>query len=61
VVTSTGCAPARTAQATNSAALVLADQMRAANANRLGDPVGRLDAAETREADRAIKLILGTL
>jgi hypothetical protein len=35
--------------------------MRAADANLLGDFAGRLDAAETGEVDRAIKLILGTL
>ena len=44
-----------------SRTLVLVDQMRAADANRLGDFAGRLDAAETGEVDRAIKLILGTL
>jgi len=41
--------------------LVLIDQMRAVDASRLGDFAGRLDAAETGEVDRAIKLILGTL
>lgn len=41
--------------------LVLVDQMRAVDASRLGDFAGRLDAAETGEVDRAIKLILGTL
>lgn len=41
--------------------LVLVDQMRAVDASRLGDMTGRLDAAETREVDRAVKLILGTL
>jgi mRNA-degrading endonuclease toxin of MazEF toxin-antitoxin module len=35
--------------------------MRAADANRLGDFAGRLDASETGEVDRAVKLILGTL
>jgi mRNA interferase MazF len=40
--------------------LVLIDQMRAVDASRLGDFAGRLDAAETGEVDRAIKLILGT-
>jgi mRNA-degrading endonuclease toxin of MazEF toxin-antitoxin module len=35
--------------------------MRAVDASRLGDFAGRLDAAETGEVDRAIKLILGTL
>ena len=41
--------------------LVLIDQIRAVGASRLGDFAGRLDAAETGEVDRAIKLILGTL
>ena len=41
--------------------LVLVDQMRAVDASRLGDFAGRLDAAETGDLDRAIKLILGTL
>ena len=41
--------------------LVLIDQMRAVDATRLGDFAGRLDAAETGEVDRAIRLILGTL
>ena len=41
--------------------LVLVDQMRAFDASRLGDFAGRLDAAETGEVNRAIKLILGTL
>ena len=41
--------------------LVLIDQMRAVDASRLGDFAGRLDAAETGEVDRAVKLILGTL
>jgi len=41
--------------------LILVDQMRAVDASRLGDFAGRLDAAETGEVDRAIKLILGTL
>jgi mRNA interferase MazF len=40
---------------------VLVDQMRAVDAGRLGDFAGRLDAAETGEVDRAVKLILGTL
>jgi mRNA interferase MazF len=44
-----------------SRTLVLVDQTRAADANLLGDFAGRLDAAETGEVDRAIKLILGTL
>jgi mRNA-degrading endonuclease toxin of MazEF toxin-antitoxin module len=42
-------------------ALVLVDQMRAVDAGRLGDFAGRLDAAETGEVDRAVKLILGAL
>jgi mRNA interferase MazF len=42
-------------------ALVLVDQMRAVDANRLGDFAGRLDAGETGEVDQAIRLILGTL
>jgi mRNA interferase MazF len=41
--------------------LVLVDQMRAVDASRLGGFAGRLDAAETGEFDRAVKLILGTL
>ena len=41
--------------------LVLVDQMRAVDSGRLGAFAGRLDAAETGEVDRAIKLILGTL
>jgi mRNA interferase MazF len=41
--------------------LVLVDQMRVVDASRLGDFAGRLDAAETGEVDRALKLILGTL
>jgi mRNA interferase MazF len=41
--------------------LVLLDQMRAVDASRLGDFARRLDAAETGEIDRAIRLILGTL
>ena len=40
---------------------VLVDQMRAVDANRLGDFAGRLDAAETGEVDRAVRLILGVL
>lgn len=40
--------------------LVLVDQMRAVDAGRLGDVAGRLDAAETGEVDRAVKLLLGT-
>jgi mRNA interferase MazF len=41
--------------------LILVDQMRAVDASSLGDFAGRLDAAETGEVDRAIRLILGTL
>ena len=40
---------------------VLVDQMRAVDANRLSDFAGRLDAAETGEIDRAVRLILGVL
>lgn len=40
---------------------VLVDQMRAVNTSRLGDFAGRLDAAETGEIDRAVRLILGVL
>ena len=40
---------------------VLVDQMRAVDAGRLGDFAGRLDAAETGEVDRAVRLILGVL
>jgi mRNA interferase MazF len=40
---------------------VLVDQMRAVDANRLGGFAGRLDAAETGEVDRAVRLILGVL
>jgi mRNA interferase MazF len=40
---------------------VLVDQMRAVDANRLCDFAGRLDAAETGEVDRAVRLILGVL
>lgn len=40
---------------------VLVDQMRAVDANRLGGLAGRLDAAETGEVDRAVRLILGVL
>lgn len=42
-------------------ARVLVDQMRAVDASRLGDFAGRLDAAETGEVDRAVRLILGVL
>jgi mRNA interferase MazF len=42
-------------------ARVLVDQMRAIDASRLGDVAGRLDAAETGEIDRAVRLILGVL
>jgi mRNA-degrading endonuclease toxin of MazEF toxin-antitoxin module len=41
--------------------LVLIDQMRPVDATRLGDFAGSLDAAETGEVDRAIRLFLGTL
>ena len=41
--------------------LVLVDQMRAVDASRLGDFAGRLDAAESGEVDRAVKLIRGAL
>ena len=41
--------------------LVLVDQMRALDPSRLGDFAGRLDAAESGEVDRAVKLILGAL
>ena len=41
--------------------LVLVDQMRAVDASRLGDFAGRLDAAETGEAGRAVRLMLGVL
>ena len=40
---------------------VLIDQMRAVDASRLGEFAGRLDAAETGEVDRAIRLMLGIL
>jgi len=40
---------------------VLVDQMRAVDTARLGDFAGRLDAAETGEVDRAIRLILGVI
>jgi mRNA interferase MazF len=40
---------------------VLVDQMRAVDASRLGDFAGRLDAIETGEIDRAVRLILGVL
>jgi mRNA interferase MazF len=40
---------------------VLVDQMRAVDATRLGDFAGRLDAMETGEIDRAVRLILGVL
>jgi mRNA interferase MazF len=40
---------------------VLVDQMRAVDASRLGDFAGRLDAVETGEVDRAVRLILGVL
>ena len=40
---------------------VLVDQMRAVDASRLGDFADRLDAIETGEIDRAVRLILGVL
>ena len=40
---------------------VLVDQMRAVDASRLGDFAGRLDAMETGEVDRAVRLILGVI
>lgn len=40
---------------------VLIDQMRAVDASRLGELARRLDAAETGEVDRAIRLMLGIL
>lgn len=40
---------------------VLVDQMRAVDVSRLGDFAGRLDAAETGEVDRAVRLVLGVL
>jgi mRNA interferase MazF len=40
---------------------VLIDQMRAVDASRLSELAGRLDAAETGEVDRAIRLMLGIL
>jgi mRNA interferase MazF len=40
---------------------LLIDQMRAVDASRLGEFAGRLDAAETGEVDRAIRLVLGVL
>lgn len=40
---------------------VLIDQMRAVDASRLGEFAGRLDAAETGELNRAIRLLLGVL
>lgn len=42
-------------------ARVLVDQMRAVDASRLGDFAGRLDARETGEVDRAVRLMLGVL
>lgn len=62
--TSTGAQPAifrPEIEMDGTRTLVLVDQMRAVDASRLGDFAGRLDAAETAEVDRAIKLILGTL
>lgn len=40
---------------------VLVDQMRAVDASRLGDFARRLDAVETGEVDRAVRLMLGVL
>jgi mRNA-degrading endonuclease toxin of MazEF toxin-antitoxin module len=40
---------------------VLIDQMRAVDASRLGEIAGRLEAAETGQVDRAVRLILGVL
>ena len=40
---------------------VLVDQMRAVDANRLGDFAGRLDSMEIGEVDRAVRLMLGVL
>jgi mRNA interferase MazF len=40
---------------------VLVDQMRAIDASRLGDFAGRLDAVETGDVDRAVRLMLGVL
>jgi len=40
---------------------VLVDQMRAVDASRLGDFAARLDAVETGEVDRAVRLMLGVL
>jgi mRNA interferase MazF len=40
---------------------VLVDQMRAVDASRLADLAGRLDAMETGEVDRAVRLMLGVL
>jgi len=40
---------------------VLVDQMRAVDASRLDDFAGRLDAMETGEVDRAVRLMLGVL
>lgn len=42
-----------------SATRVLADQLTTASLDRLGRSVGRLDAAELREVDEALKLVLG--
>ena len=38
---------------------VLADQVRAVDASRLGSSAGRLSAAEARELDDALELVLG--
>jgi len=40
---------------------VLVDQMRAVDTSRLGDFAGRLDAIETGEIARAVRLVLGVL
>jgi mRNA-degrading endonuclease toxin of MazEF toxin-antitoxin module len=40
---------------------VLAGQLRAVDASRLGEFAGRLDPAGTREVDRAVRLIPGVL
>jgi mRNA interferase MazF len=40
---------------------VAVDQLRAADASRLGDFAGRLDSEETAELDRAVRLMLGVL
>jgi mRNA interferase MazF len=40
---------------------VLVDQMRAVDPSRLDDFAGRLDAMETGEVDRVVRLMLGVL